>query len=41
MINLNQRFVGLIIKFRDACIYTWVNLNLSNMSFLDLIFSFN
>ena len=29
MINLNQRFVGLIIKFREACIYTWVNVNLN------------
>ena len=31
-----------ILGFRDACIYTWVNvnLNLSDMSFLDLNFSF-
>ena len=31
-----------MFKFREACIYTWVNvnLNLSGISFLDLNFSF-
>ncbi len=31
-----------IFRFRDTCIYTWVNvnLNLSGWSFLDLNFSF-
>ena len=34
--------VSLIFKFRGACIYTWVNINLNllDISFLDLNFSF-
>ena len=29
MVNLKQMIVGLIFKFRGACIYTWVNVNLN------------
>ena len=29
MVNLKQMIVGLIFKFRSACIYTWVNVNLN------------
>ena len=28
-VNLNQEIEGLIFKFRGACIYTWVNVNLN------------
>ena len=27
--NPNQKIEGLIIKYRGACIYTWVNVNLN------------
>ena len=28
-VNPNLEIEGLIFKFRDACIYTWVNVNLN------------
>ena len=28
-VNLNQKIEGLIFLFKDACIYTWVNVNLN------------
>ena len=28
IVNLKQMIVGLIFKFRGACIYTWLNVNL-------------
>ena len=30
--------VGLIFKFRDSCIYTWVNVNLNFAEWNDLMF---
>ena len=37
MVNLKQMIVGLIFKFRGACIYTWVNVNLNFAEWNDLM----
>ena len=29
VVNPNQEIEGLMFKFREACIYTWVNVNLN------------
>ena len=29
MVNLKLMIVGLMFKFREACIYIWVNVNLN------------
>ena len=29
LVNPNQEIEGLMFKFREACIYTWINVNLN------------